>query len=119
MNIMKEYGYIDVVFNAEEAIQVYDNAYKKSDPYDLILLDRIMPGKDGDAVLAHIKNYEVENNFRSFEKCKVIMVTALNHPDDVFSSFRNQCDGYIIKPISKEKVLNAIENARIKLKKIY
>lgn len=115
-NILKGYGYIDVAVNAEEAILAFNAGHEAADPYDLVLLDRIMPGGVvGDKVLHHIRDYEEEKSLKSFERTTVIMVTALKEPDQVFTSFRDQCEGYIVKPITRENVIDTIRNCGVKL----
>jgi two-component system chemotaxis response regulator CheY len=41
------------------------------------------------------------------------MTTALDNIDQVFTAFRLQCDAYLIKPISKSKVLNQLRKLRL------
>lgn len=118
MNTIKDFGYVDIAVSAEEAITAFNSSHEAADPYDLILLDRVMPEKYGDIVLNHIRDYEEEKALKSFELTKVIMVTALKKPEQVFTSFREQCEGYIIKPISRDKVIETIEHCGIKLKKL-
>ena len=39
---------------------------------------------------------------------KIIMVTALDEFKEVSQSFRDQCDAYIVKPISKGKLVEEL-----------
>jgi two-component system chemotaxis response regulator CheY len=38
------------------------------------------------------------------DRAKIIMTTALNDSKDILSSFRDECDGYLVKPIKKQDI---------------
>ena len=67
---------------------------------DLVLLDRRLPGMSGDELLEHIQGWEVD--------CQVIMVTAVDLDTDIIEM---PCEGYLKKPVSREEVLEAVEQA--------
>jgi AmiR/NasT family two-component response regulator len=33
------------------------------------------------------------------------MTTSVNTPESIFASFRNQCEGYLTKPITRARLL--------------
>jgi YesN/AraC family two-component response regulator len=37
--------------------------------------------------------------------CKIIMTTALDDFDNIAMAFKNQAEGYIVKPIDKDKII--------------
>jgi two-component system chemotaxis response regulator CheY len=41
---------------------------------------------------------------------KVIMTTAMNDADVIMESFSARCDGYMVKPIRKDKLFEEIDN---------
>jgi len=41
------------------------------------------------------------------------MTTALGDKANVLSAFRAQCDGYIVKPLDKEKVISELSGLGI------
>lgn len=112
---LSDYGKIDEAENGAQAIELFDKAYALDAPYDIILLDKVMPEKDGDEVLRHIKNTEEFLGLATEKRCKVVMITGVDKPDDVFSSFKEQCDAYIVKPIEPRKVVDAFHSAGIKI----
>lgn len=67
---------------------------------DLVLLDRRLPGMSGDKLLEHIQNWETD--------CQVIMVTAVDIDTDIIEL---PCEGYLQKPIDKNELLSAVEQA--------
>lgn len=77
------------VFDGEEAL----GKTQSSDiEYDLFILDRMLPGKDG---------VEICKFLRMFEKTKetpILMVTALTQADDIVVGLESGADDYITKP---------------------
>lgn len=89
---------IDVVDNGDDALAYAD--YKQ---YDIIILDIMMPGKDGREVYRYIRGkYDVP----------IIFLTALGKENDIIMGYEIGADEYITKPFST-KVLLAKVNALI------
>ncbi|MBN2332619.1 MAG: response regulator transcription factor [Deltaproteobacteria bacterium] len=71
-----------------------------SNDYDLILLDIMMPGKDGFEVLRSLRTRQIN--------IPVIMLTAKEMVEDKLEGFAAGCDDYITKPFSFEELLARI-----------
>ncbi|MCS6808015.1 MAG: response regulator [Bacteroidota bacterium] len=106
--IMLPFGTCDVATNGHEAIVAFENALKQGKYYTLVCLDIMMPGMDGTAVLEHIRALEYQYDIVGNARAKVIMTTALNNIENVFIAFRLQCDAYLVKPITKSKILHQL-----------
>lgn len=93
-------GYmVDVAVNGAEAIRAVD-----AKVYDIIILDVMMPIKDGLEVCRYIRQkYDVP----------VIFLTALNKDQDIVNGYEVGADEYVTKPVSMP-VLAAKINALIK-----
>ncbi len=81
----------------------------KPDKYDGVLLDIMMPQKDGMSVLEEIKSKD--------PKCVVIMMTAYSTLDKVLQSHKIGADHYILKPFDslsnvEKKVRELIEKKK-------
>jgi two-component system chemotaxis response regulator CheY len=85
-------------------------ALEAGEPYNLICLDIMMPEMDGKAALKAIRDLEETAGLTYGAGAKVIMTTALNDPRNVFASFNALCDAYLVKPISKSKLLDLIRS---------
>lgn len=59
--------------------------------WDILLLDIMLPKKDGLEILKELQEYE------NWKKGKVIMMTNLNAEDVINNAFDLGADGYIIK----------------------
>ena len=70
-------------------------------PFDVVILDVMLPGIDGFAVMAEMR--------RRGEFVPTLMLTARGHPDDVLRGFAAGADDYLTKPFEL-----AILIARIK-----
>lgn len=103
------YGEIDTTVDGEETLFAFKIAHKEHAPYKLICLDIMMPKMDGQQVLQEIRAYEDEKKIGGRNAVNIIMTTALDDPKNIMDAFKAQCEGYITKPIEKEKLLEAIK----------
>lgn len=84
----------------------------RSAPPDLVLLDMMMPGMDGYAVLHVLKSD------RSLQHIPVIMVSALDEHDGAVRCIEAGADDYLTKPVS-EPLLGARVSAGLERKRWY
>jgi DNA-binding response OmpR family regulator len=71
--------------------------------YDALLADILMPGMDGLALLAKIRE--------RYPKTPVVMMTVKNTPDHVLGSLRQEAAAYISKPFSRDTLLGTLQGA--------
>lgn len=88
----------EVVFDATNGQEAID-AYTKFKP-DLVTMDITMPDMDGITALKHIIKEDIE--------AKIIMVTSHGQEDMVIKSIQAGAVGYILKPITEEKMVQVI-----------
>jgi two-component system chemotaxis response regulator CheY len=65
----------------------------------------MMPEMDGQTVLREIRAIEEGAGTRHERRVKILMTTALKDAKNVMTAFRELCDGYLVKPIDKAKLL--------------
>jgi two-component system, chemotaxis family, chemotaxis protein CheY len=106
--ILKNHGPCHVAVNGVEAVAAVRTALASKAPYDLICLDIMMPEMDGQEALQEIRRLEEESGFEVGMGAKVIVTTALSDKDNVMRAFRNAADTYLVKPIDKMKILEAV-----------
>lgn len=68
-----------------------------TDIYDLILLDVMLPHKNGFEILKELKSENIS--------AKVIMLTAKSTIDDKMNGFNNGADDYLTKPFHMDELL--------------
>lgn len=102
--LLRPYGECQVAVDGLEAMKAFEESRKRNEPYDLILLDIMMPGMDGQEVLQQIRSIEEAYPVGHKHLVKIVMTTALTDKFNVFKAFREQCDAYLPKPIFKDKL---------------
>ncbi|WP_456386522.1 response regulator [Desulfolithobacter sp.] len=85
----------DTAMDGEEAL---DRAF--SDPYDLIILDVMLPKKDGFGVLLELRNEKITT--------PILMLTARGEIEDRIKGLDLGADDYLAKPFSKAELLARI-----------
>lgn len=105
---LSQYGSCDVAIDGIEAVQAITSAIEAQTPYDLVFLDIMMPNMDGQEALTRIRNVEEAHGISLGDGAKVVMSTALSDAHNVLKAFNGQCEAYIVKPVTREKILNQL-----------
>jgi two-component system chemotaxis response regulator CheY len=101
----------DIAVNGDEAVTSFRMAHESKRPYDLICMDIMMPGVDGNEALKRIRQLEKEMGVPPNIEVKVIMTTAMDDPKTVIDSFyRGGATSYLVKPISKQKLVRELRS---------
>ncbi len=107
--IVSKIAECDVASNGEEAYEKFCDACEQDDPFDLIFLDVMMPEVSGQEALVAIRDYEEQLGIAMGQGVKVIMTTALDDGNNLYQAHANGCVDYIVKPISRDKIINSIK----------
>ena len=99
--MLKDEYYLMEASDGEEAIELLEKYRSK---IDLILLDLIMPGKNGFEVL------KVMNEQRWIEKIPVIMISSENSPDFMKRVYEQGGTDYICRPFDVAVVRQRVKN---------
>ncbi len=102
---LQEHGEVHIAVNGREAIEAVRLAHQEQHPYDLVCLDIVMPEIDGHDVLYAIRHLETEFGHPGAQPSRVLMTSALQDKRSIVDSFREQADGYLVKPVKREKLL--------------
>ncbi len=99
-------GLLDVmIFNGYQAVGVEDGGQGLEkglkEPYDLILLDVMLPTMDGFSICRKIRRKKPNQG--------IIMLTAKGAEEDVVTGFRAGADDYVSKPFSLQELMVRIE----------
>jgi len=105
LGLLSTFGECDIAANGLEALEAFVLALNEGEKYDLITLDIMMPELSGQEVLKKIRQIEID---RGLTPTNIIMTTALHDSGSIMSAFKSQCDGYICKPISKDKLVEKL-----------
>ena len=111
--LLKSYGLCHVAVNGKEGVDAALLARETGEPYDLICLDIMMPEMDGQEALRNIRDNEEARGVLSTKGSKIIMTTALGDVKSVNAAFTSLCDGYLTKPINKEKLVEELRKLKL------
>jgi two-component system chemotaxis response regulator CheY len=107
--LLAPYGEAHIAVNGREAVQACSLARASGQPYDLICLDIMMPEMDGHSALKAIHAQEEAAGIGKEKRARVIMMTASATEQSVLTAWREKCDGYMVKPIAKVKLLEHLK----------
>lgn len=97
---MKKNGYTTIqASNGDEALKLIEENHP-----DLILLDVMMPGKDGFEVCSIVKSNPLTRNI------KIILLTALNARKDIDKGIESGVDDFISKPFNEKELMFRIRS---------
>jgi two-component system chemotaxis response regulator CheY len=108
LELMKSFGDADLAENGNEAIDKFRDSIIDNNKYDIIFLDIMMPEMDGQEVLQKVRDHEAENNIKGLDSCKIVMTTALDDFENIKKAFVNQAEGYVVKPVDKDKIVKVL-----------
>jgi DNA-binding response OmpR family regulator len=86
-NLEAEGYQVGLVDTGEAAIEALTS---KPDSFDVVVLDVMLPGKDGFEVISEVRH--------AGQFVPTLMLTARGHPDDVLKGFAAGADDYLAKP---------------------
>ncbi len=96
-NLESEGHSVHVTDRGEEALQLL---LKDGENFDLLVLDVMLPGKDGFTVAHELR---AANNY-----IPLLMLTARGRPEDVLKGFESGADDYLPKPFNLDILLARI-----------
>ena len=104
--IIEPYGEYDLVVDGAEALELFQLRLEEEQPYDLVLMDIMMPVMDGQESLKKIRDLELAAGYTSKTWSTIMMVTAVDASSEMRQAFEEGfCSDYINKPISRGKLL--------------
>jgi two-component system, OmpR family, alkaline phosphatase synthesis response regulator PhoP len=92
-NLEAEGYQVEILETGEEALH---RLVADSTPFDVLILDVMLPGKDGFSVMAEMRH--------AGQFIPTLMLTARGHPHDVLRGFEAGADDYLIKPFQIARI---------------
>ena len=103
MVLRNEGATVEVARNGQEAIDKIHSAAAMNDPYDLILMDMQMPVLDGWQTPKRLRQEGYD--------CPIFALTAHTQEPDEARCFAAGCDAFFRKPLDRQRLIRAINNA--------
>ena len=102
-SVLSEVGIrADICTSGEEALRMMEVQHQKQNPYNLVLMDWIMPGMNGLETSA-----EIRSQFGG--ESTVVVLTAYNWDDIHEEAERVGVENFLTKPLFADKVIEAFE----------
>ena len=113
--LLSAYGDSDAVPTGDIALRMFQIGHDEKIPYDLITMDIDMPGLKGQDVVKKIWQWEESRGIYMTDQVKILMVTVKDDYENIISSFKEGCDGFLVKPVTPEKLRQALAKMGIVL----
>jgi PAS domain S-box-containing protein len=94
-----------ITTNGEEALESWLAAKSAGAPYDLVLMDIQMPQLDGVETTKRIRSNEAG---QPGGRTPILALTANTLVEDRYACFEAGMDGFLIKPLDREKLADAL-----------
>ncbi|MBN9599371.1 MAG: response regulator [Afipia sp.] len=92
--------------NGREAFESWLAAQTAGTPYDVVLMDVQMPELDGIEATRLIRAREAD---RSLTHTRILALTANTLVEDRYACFEAGMDGFLIKPLDRDKLIEALD----------
>jgi len=113
-HMISRYGTADVVVDGTQSIDMFRQAHESNSPYDLMLMDIMLPETNGLAAVLAIRELETHMNISPAQRVKVIMTTALDDPRTVMKSlYESDANSYLVKPIRLQKLEDELRTLKL------
>jgi CheY-like chemotaxis protein len=96
-----------ITTNGEEALESWLSAKSAGSPYDLVLMDIQMPQLNGIDATQRIRQLEAGQPGR---RTAILALTANTLVEDRYACFEAGMDGFLIKPLDRDKLAEALVN---------
>ncbi len=107
--LLEPYGELTYAKDGQEALSKFQESIQSKKFFDLICLDINLPRINGLEVLKNVRAGEKLNHIPLRNRAKILMVSSTNDAEVVVKAINLGCNGYIVKPFSKEKIVNELK----------
>ncbi|MBF0179722.1 MAG: response regulator [Magnetococcales bacterium] len=110
---LKSFGQCDMVSDGKEALELFIADLEDGDPYDLVLLDIIMPNMDGQKALTKMRAAE-KRIAPDARPIPIIMATGMDSSVQAMQAyFKGGCTDYLTKPVTRELLLEKMRKLNL------
>ncbi len=106
--VLEQYAEVSTAADGKEALDTLRQSWENDLPFDLVLLDVLMPNMDGLEALRCIREEEQRRRFIDSQRTKIIMLTAYADEENMQRAFALGCQGYLFKTQGKAKIIERL-----------
>jgi two-component system chemotaxis response regulator CheY len=97
--------------NGQEAVDLVKKRPGRGKIFDLVIMDVIMPEKDGLTAVKEIREFEKEQGRSGDDTLTIIIATTIKDPSRILiAQYECGADAYIAKPFTEETLLQTLRN---------
>ncbi|MGE5844289.1 MAG: response regulator [Syntrophaceae bacterium] len=105
---LDQIGECRIVSGGRTALDSFQSALDQGKPFDLLLLDIMVPEINGIDVLKKVRMIERSRGIHDRNRAKVIITSSLSDARNMEQARSEESDGYLVKPVNRAKLFSAI-----------
>jgi two-component system chemotaxis response regulator CheY len=111
---MEPYAQCDLASDGRDGLDQFTAALESGQPYQLILLDIVMPEMDGLEAAKAIRALEAKQGITIERGVQIIVLSSLSTPQDVIQAYvAAQSSAHLVKPVQPEKLVRTLHKLEL------
>lgn len=107
--VLAPFARCDGAASGEAGLAMFDEAHAAGEPYDVVMMDILMPGMDGHQAAETMRAREAALGVGPLQAFKLVMITSLVDDANVSRAFfQAHATCYLVKPFDKATVLDEL-----------
>jgi two-component system chemotaxis response regulator CheY len=95
-----------IAVNGEEAVGAFERALENGAPYDLVCMDLLMPGMDGQQALRELRTLEGDLGGEQGRRTVIFVVSMVDDSRETNEAFfLGGADSFLVKPIEEARLM--------------
>lgn len=111
---LEPYAVCELAADGYEGVAKFTAGLLEGNPYQLIFLDIVMPGMDGNAAARAIRNLEQDRGIPVERGVNIVVLSSLNTPQDIIQAYVSaQSAAHLVKPVRLDKLLKTLRKLEL------